>query len=278
MAEEATGAAAPENDFVTTTYEAQKPTEAQPEPKPEQVAKPEDNASGDVAKPEEGEKKPRQPNPFQERIDKLTKSWREEERKRQELEERVRLYEQTAKPTAEEPASGNKAPTSEELQKLVEAKAQEVVTQRQYNDRVQNWFKGGVKEYGQDDFNDKCNTVANLGAADRPEFMQIVTDPEIVPDGHKLVAALADDPHEAMRILAMPAVTMAAALAKYADKIGKTPAKAISKAPEPFKPVDGTANVNDEPSEKDSEEDWFRKRGAQKLEQAKLRMGSGAKF
>lgn len=224
------------------------------------------SGEGDAGK-EQPEKPKKQPDPFQKRIDTLTRNYREEQRKTKELEERLKLYE---KP--EEKKEGER-PSQSDLERLAEQKAVELVSQREYQGRVNSWYQSGKKDFP-DDFDDKCNVVASLGAAERPEFMQIITDPDLVQDGHKVVAALADDPQEASRILSLSPIAMSAALAKYADKIGKATGRAVSKAPNPMKPINGSAKANDEPSADDSEEEWFRKREAQLA----ARKRGGARF
>ncbi|UIY28702.1 hypothetical protein LZK73_18400 [Neorhizobium galegae] len=105
-----------------------------------------------------------------------------------------------------------------------------------------------MKDFGADDFNASCNLIASL-MDDRQQaaFMRAVTDPEIVEDGHKVVVALAADPEEAERILALPPVKQALALSRLSAKLGKptTPTpKPISKVPAPVKPIGGNAQVS----------------------------------
>lgn len=197
---------------------------------------------------------------FQTRIDQLTKARREAEREAAELKIRLAAAE-AKKGDGEKPAPEAKAEPQADIESLVEKRAAEKLAAERYQARVNNWAQAGNSEFK--DFTERCNTVANLGAGDRPDFMQVVTDPGIIPDGHKLVAALADDPAEAQRILAMPTVAMAAELVRYANKIGQPKGKAISGAPAPIKPIDGTAKASDEPSPDDSEEEWFAKRAKQ---------------
>lgn len=252
--EQETGSGEERQQETETNTESEQPTEQA-------------SGEGDDGK-EQPEKPKKQADPFQKRIDTLTKNWREEERQRKELEERLKLYEQ-----GNEKKEEGERPSQADLEKLAEQKASELVSHREYQARVNSWYQGGKTEFP-DDFDDKCNIVASLGAAERPEFMQIVTDPDLVPDGHKVVAALADDPQEAARILSLPPIAMSAALVKYADKVGKPKGKSVSKAPDPMKPISGSAKANDEPSPDDSEEEWFRKREAQ----IAARRKSGARF
>ncbi len=88
--------------------------------------------------------------------------------------------------------------------------------------------------------------------------MQLITDPEIIPDGHKVVAALAANPEEATRILSLDGLRMAAAPTKFAST-AKPPEKPISKAPEPIKPIGGTVKAS-EPNENQSMKEWMANR------------------
>lgn len=193
-------------------------------------------------------------DPLQKRIDELTRKRHEAERERDEL--RAKL---ASKTPAEEAQS-----ETVDLEILAERKAAEILAQREYTKRVNDWATAGNKEFGKEEFTEKSNALAGLGAVERPEFMQIITDPDLISDGHRVVAALADDPEEAMRILSLSPLKMSAALVKYAEKVGKPKEKPVSKAPDPLKPIGGTAKATDEPTDNDSEAEWYRKRQAQR--------------
>lgn len=193
---------------------------------------------------------------FTERIGELTKNWRETERKLTDsdrkaaaLEAELAIYRSGAPPAdgavpVATPVAA--APASADFEKAVAAEATKRAAATIFQQKAQKWLDNGVKDFK--DFNDRCAVVADLGAQDRPEFMQLVTDPEIIPDGHKVVAQLADQPEEAARILRLPATQMAAALTKFAMQNMNKPAptKPISSAPAPITPIDGTARASDE--------------------------------
>lgn len=202
------------------------------------------------------ERPQRKADPLQKRIDDLTKKRHEAERRAAEAEAKLKAL--------EKPSEGTERHEIPDVDKLVSQRAEQLVAEREYNARMNAWNNAGIKEYGKESFYEKANTLASYGALERPDFMQIVVDPDLVEDGHKVVAALADDPEEAMRILSLPPVAMSAALVRYADKIAKpTPkAKPVTKAPDPIKPISGTAKASDEPTDSDSDEEWFRKREA----------------
>jgi hypothetical protein len=205
----------------------------------------------------EQETKPvRKADPLQRRIDELTRQRHEAQRERDEIAAKLKKYE---KPEVEEGG------TQPDIDALAERKAEEIVARREIQARFKNWEAAGNKEFGADEFREKSNAVANLGAADRPEFMQIITDPSVIENGHRVVAALADDPDEAARILSLSPVAMSAALVKFESKLEqpKPKPKATTKAPDPIKPISGTAKATDDPTDADSDEEWARKRNAQ---------------
>lgn len=65
------------------------------------------------------------------------------------------------------------------------------------------------------DFDERSALVVALGAAERPEFARAIA---MLPNAHRVVSALADNPEEAMRVLSLPSGVMAAELAKLATK------------------------------------------------------------
>jgi hypothetical protein len=211
------------------------------------------------AKQAESEKPKRTPW-YQTRIDEITKARREAERKVTELEAKLGA----ANP--EKPAEGQPTQVSEDV---ILQRAEQIVAQREFKAKAEHMMDAGNKEFGPSEFNDRCNVVASLGAGDRADFMEIVTDPDIIPDGHKLIGALADDPEEAQRIFKLPATKMAAALVQFQSKI-KPAEKPISQAPAPIKPIGGSAKPS-APNDTDDMKTWLAKRNAT------ARMSAGGK-
>lgn len=223
------------------------PVEETPETPPETEAKPEVVAET-VAEPE----KPKRTPWYQTRIDEITKARRDAERERDELRASLAL----AKPKEGEEAPAG--PDAAALDKLIDQRAEARVAQRDYDRRSKAWIEAGQKEFGANEFNDKCNEVAALGAGESSAFMQLITDPEIIQDGHKVVAALAANPEEATRILALDPLRMSAALTKFAST-AKPPEKKISQAPPPIKPIGGSAKPS-EPNDDQNTKDWMANR------------------
>jgi len=226
------------------------PAEEKPETAPETEAEPEKSAEA-PAEPEKPKRKPW----YQDRIDQLTRQKNEERQARERAEAELAAH----KPKSEGEEGQNFDP--KQFEQVIEQRAQALVTQREAQSRTKTFIEAGNKEFGASDFMDKCNEVAALGAGDSVEFMQIITDPDLIPDGHKLIAALADHPEETQQILAMPPLKMAAALTRFAST-AKQPEKQISKAPAPIKPIGGTAKAS-APNDNEPIQDWMAKRRAE---------------
>lgn len=223
------------------------------EPTPEVPVEAEPEAPAAEATPEApAADKPKRIPWYQTRIDEITRARRRAEQERDEL-----LAKATSAPEPAEP-DGRVDPS--QFEELIEQRAEAKLVERQVKARTDGVMKAGHKEYGQAEFNEKCNEVAAMGAGDSREFMQIITDPDIIPDGHKLIVALADDPDEAERILALrnEPMKMAAALTRFASQ-AKAPETPVSKAPRPITPIGGTARVT-APADTDDIKAWMAKR------------------
>lgn len=201
-------------------------------------------------KPKPGEKKKL---PWElRRINEETNKRREAERKLAETTaelERLRKGGQS-----DENANGNTPDQDDDIEARVARHAEQIVQNREFASRVNNWADAGVKEFGADEFNNQCNLIASLvDDKTQRELMDTLTDPDQVKDGHKVIMELAADPEEAERILSLPPKKMALALAKISDRV-TTPAapapKPISKAPAPITPIGGgpktTTRLEDE--------------------------------
>lgn len=219
------------------------PTEAA-EPEPEAPKEPEIKAEASKA-PE----KPKRTPWYQERINELTAQKTKERVAREAAE--AKLAALAPKPETEQP----KPFDPKEFEGLIEQRAQSLLAQKDMERRTRSFLEAGNKEFGADTFQEKCNEVAALGAGDSREFMALITDPDAVKDGPKVIAALADHPEEAQRIIAMDPLKMGAALARFEASI-KAPEKQISNAPAPIKPVGGTAKAS-EPSDTMTMEQWI---------------------
>jgi hypothetical protein len=207
----------------------------------------------DAEKPaEKVETAPKRVPWYQQRIDEITKARREAERKLAEAEARLAIQ-----PKDE----GEQKPFDpKDLDPLVNRRAEELVQQREYDRRAESWIKAGQKDFGPEEFNQICADVSAMGAGDNPIFMQIITDSDVLPEGHKVLAQLRDNPDEAQRIINLPPIKMAAALAAFSARA--KPEAAVSKAPAPIKPIGGAAKSST-PDESEPIESWMAKRRAE---------------
>lgn len=200
------------------------------------------------------EAKPEKPKPtfYEKRFGELTFEKREAQRK---LDEALA---EIAALKAGKPAEGSAAVTTPTPAPLlnsddaVERRAAQLVEQRAFESRITSVIAAGNKEFDAPTFTQKSNLVAGIAGDRAGALMSIVADPEIVTDGHKLIAALADEPEEAERILSLPQHKMTLELVKLSEKLGRAPApKPLSKVPPPVDPVNGgarSANKLDDPN------------------------------
>lgn len=258
---------------------------ADPAPDPAPAPEPAAAASAD---PAPAEPKTIKKSPYQGRIDALTAQRTAAERRAEEAERQAELYKAMAEgksppadPNADPSAPPAPSPTvglvpgSPEFQKAVRDEAARIAAAETAKARTDGLLSAGNADYK--DFTERCNVVASLGAGDRADFMQIVTDPTVIPDGHKVIAELAEHPDDAARILALQTVQMTAALVKFQAEISKpTPPKPLSSAPAPIKTIDGQSRGNDEPSDKDDMATYAAKYRKQQAE--KLKAGQPARF
>lgn len=155
------------------------------------------------------------------------------------------------------PPDPNAPPTQAELDRLVDQRATVLVEQRETQARSTAWIAAGNADFP--DFTERCNTLADLGAGSNAAFMAAVSK---IGAAHKVVAELASNPGEAVRVLALPPVDMAVELAAMSYRIGaaQPPPKPTTQAPPPIRPITGTARAEPDPSKMDGDEylRWFR--------------------
>ncbi len=237
---------------------------ADAEPAPEAPVEAPDAKEAAAEAPAEPVKPKRTPW-YQDRINTLTRQRGEEKAERERLEKVMADLKNPQRDDA--PRDDTPLLRPEQFEQLIEKRAEALVARREFENRSKSWIEAGNKEFGPGEFMEKCNEVAALGAGDSAEFMSLITDADIIPDGHKIIAALADNPEEAQRILSLDPVRMAAALAKF-SATAKAPEKKISQAPAPIKPIGGTAKAS-APSDDEPIQSWMQKRRAEVAAKAK---------
>lgn len=236
------------------------------QPKAEEPAKEAPKAEEPEAKTEEPPK-PKAKTWEQRRIDELTRARRDAERNA----EALKAERDAALALVENARRGEEPPERPAQTALpkdeIERRADELATQRAYQRQITSTIEAGDKEFGRD-FTDACNTLADMGANERPEFMQIITDTDA---GHKVLQHLGQNPEEADKLLRLPPHRMAMEIGRISDRLSKPKEVPVSKAPEPIRPIDSNVDVKKDPSSDDaSDEEWFKWRAEQK---AKARQG-----
>ena len=149
-------------------------------------------------------------------------------------------------------ADPNAPPTPADMDRIVNERAEQLVRQREEQTRSSAWIAAGQSEFS--DFDERCNQLADMGAAESRPFLAAIGK---VPNGHKVIAKLAAEPSEAVRILALSPVDMAVELTLMSKDIAATPAaapKPTTQAPPPIKPIGGSARAVVDPSEMSGDE------------------------
>lgn len=230
---------------------------AEGEPEPEPVTEPEPTAEAEPEPQEEDQPKPKK------------ESWelrrfKQENAKRHEAERKLAAAE-----AALAAALAGTEPTAEQqqperlTQAQIDQRAHEIVQANTFKASLDATLAAGAKEFGTNEFNEACNLLADIGANDRPEFLQTVIAEE---NGHKLLQHLGQNPDEAERILSLPPLRMASALAKLSVEMAKPKPTPVSAAPAPIRPLDGRARAEPTPDRMNDDEftDFFEKKMAAK--------------
>ncbi|MEK7945729.1 hypothetical protein WKR98_13310 [Pigmentiphaga sp. YJ18] len=133
--------------------------------------------------------------------------------------------------------------------------AETIVNQRSMAKRIASIEEAGRKEFGGEfDRSIQNLQIAGIGS---PEFLEALTS---MPNPEKVVRFLGDavNIEEAMRISGLPPVQMAIEMAKLAPKAVQAYTKAISSAPAPIAPIEGTGRAEGaEPDPKADPKAWI---------------------
>jgi hypothetical protein len=157
---------------------------------------------------------------------------------------------------------GNEAPAAL-TQKDVEAKAAEIAATKEFNEACDKVWNTGKEEFG--DFGAKIENFKKLGGLPVPVIEAALETG--VP--HKVLHELGSNMDEAARILALPPLKMAVAIAKLGEKVSK--AKPTSQAPDPITPTAGRSRVSADAAEpeKMSLDQWMKWRDKQVSERGR---------
>ena len=191
----------------------------------------------------EPEPKPKHKPWFQQRIDEQTRKIYDGIRRNEALEAELSQYRRA-----------NPDPARDADQE-VQARAEKIVAQRQFDDKCNNVYSSGANEFA--DFDEKLGQFRQLGGLPQ-SVLEAVAE---LPDAHKVLHALGSNMEEAARIFSLAPMPMAVALAK----LSAAPAKGrpVSNAPPPIKPITGMPKAAEADPDKMSMEDWYKWREAQ---------------
>ncbi len=225
----------------------EEPQEAAPE---QPVAEAPAETEGAVAAPEapeegaeagaETEESTRRPN-VERRVAHLARVANEAQRERDELQRKLEEAQALLQ-------QGNSPETNMELERLRNEVQQlrQGNAQQDFIEKRQVIIDGGVKEFGEKVWNERTEMLTAMGALRRQEFLDALVD---IPDGHKLVAHLVDDPDVLRFLLDKRPAAMAAHMGRIAAELAVAETvkpKAISNAPPPVRPV-GAGRVQPPP-------------------------------
>lgn len=138
-------------------------------------------------------------------------------------------------------ARGNQPEPELTVEQKIERRVSEELAKRSTQERVEAFHAAGKAAHH--DWQQRCDSLMEMGAD--PAFAELLVE---MPDGAKVAASLADDPEEMERIAGLKSErARAIALGKYAATIESRPAPAparrVSEAPAPIRPVTGRAAV-----------------------------------
>ena len=208
----------------------------------------------------EPEKKPEQHEPdwYRKRIGDMTRKYADSERDREALRQRLAEAEQKRE------EDGERRYTAAEMRAEAAKHAETIANQRMQESALQRIGEAGQTEYTKTAWNAACNTLADLGANDKPEFMALVAE---LPNGHAVLHQLGTDPDAAYRVLNMSPARMAMEIGRMsaavaAPKVDVAPKPPpVSKAPAPINPLQGRGMVVETDLSKMSTAEYMKKRG-----------------
>lgn len=191
-------------------------------PAPEQEAEPQ--AEGAEAPTEPAQK----PNRGDRRFAHLTARASAEAARADQAERRAQELQQLL----EARNNGQETPSPTAGSNDVERRAAELVANRALDERRVSLINEGVRAFGQTEWQEKTDFLANMGAFRNPAFMRAVVQ---APGGEKVVAALADDADRLAELLKMEPVDMAVEMGRLSAEVSGSTGRRVSQAPAPAK-------------------------------------------
>lgn len=220
-------------------------------------------AAGDGAPPA-----PAVPDRAQQRMNQLVAERWAERRRAEEAEQRNRLLQEQLNQTREalqpqvdangQPIAPQAQPVRREAPQDLQAMAAQIANQNEFNRQVQEEVLRGrdPARGGHADFDQVASNLQRFGELPRT-FVEAAL---ATGKGAEVMYHLGGDIAEADRILSMPPIQQAVALATLAQTIKPTVAKTITSAPNPVTPRTGSSRTTTTPSLEDenmSTEAWI---------------------
>jgi len=210
-------------------------TEQQPPPEATEGAPAPSEAAPEQQQPPEQEAPPAPPDEAQKeresRLDRRIAGLRAQlsnsERQRQELAQRMERLEAQARA-----AAPPQPPVDPQIQAAVRAEAEQIAAAQRFEEKKQAFHEAGREAFP--DWEQRMSELQGLGAVPISSmFLEL-------PNGHKVAAALRDNPEALEEILAhRTQEARAVALGKYVQQLSATPTRNVSRAPPPPKPIQG---------------------------------------
>jgi len=218
-------------------------TEQQPVPEATEGAPAPSDAATEQTTPPEQETPPAPPEEAQKeresRLDRRIAEMRarlsNSERQRHEMAQRLELLEAHARAT-----TPPQPPPDPQMQAAVHAEAAKLTAEKLFEQKKAAFHAAGREAFP--DWEQRMSELQGLGAVPISSmFLEL-------PNGHKVAAALRDNPEALEEILAQPTQeARGIALGKYMQQISTTPTRNVSRAPPPPKPIQGRVSTTFDP-------------------------------
>ena len=208
---------------MSETIESTGPVEP-PSPEPPPPAEPPEQEPKPEAEPAKPEDKEEAGN---KRFGRLTARFNAQTRELEEMRARMAALEaERAQQLGPQPEQQVQAEIMRQAKLLAEQQAAQA--------RKDAFHQAGSDAYGAQEWKDRCQKIVAMGAD--AELAQLLIE---MPNGAKIVGALSDDLSELERIAAIRGERgRAIALGQYAERMTGKPAKQVSQAPRPIKPIE----------------------------------------
>jgi hypothetical protein len=122
-----------------------------------------------------------------------------------------------------------------DIQKLAREEANRIARDEKFNERSNEIYGAGVKQYSKTEFDGAIDTIKTVGLIP-VDMIDVLSD---LGDGHKILKHLADDLDETERLFSLSPTKRAIELTKLHTKVTAVPRKQISNAPDPVRPIGG---------------------------------------